>query len=58
MEEIKAFNIRLSRDLWKFLKKDSIDQEMSMNQIIITCLEKYKLEKRKKKLTGSDTVVS
>lgn len=42
MEEIKAFNIRVPKELWVFLKKQSIEQEKTMNAIIQTVLEKYK----------------
>lgn len=56
MEDIKKFQIRISRDLWIFLRRQSIEQENSMNRIVETCLTKYKksLEKR---LTDSDTMV-
>ncbi len=57
MSRIKAFNVRLSKELWAFLKKQSAEQEKSMNGIIIKCLEKYK-KTREKTLTSSDTVVS
>lgn len=57
MDDIKAFNIRIPKDMWVFLKKKSIDQEKAMNAIVIDCLEKYK-KKCEKKLTQGDAVVS
>lgn len=40
-EIIKLFNVRLPYNIWHFLKLDSIDKEISMNQIIINTLQKY-----------------
>jgi hypothetical protein len=57
MNEIKAFQIRIPRQSWVFLKKKSISRDESMNEIIISLIEKYKKE-CKKKLTESDTMVS
>jgi ATP-dependent protease Clp ATPase subunit len=57
MSNIKAFNIRLPKEIWAFLKKQSIDQEKAMNVIVVDCLEKYK-KKFEKKLTQDDAVVS
>lgn len=42
MLETKAFPIRISKEMWKFLKKVSADQEMPMNKIVNNCLEEYK----------------
>ena len=36
-------------DTWNFLKKASIDQDMSMTEIIINCVEKLQ-EKNQKKI--------
>lgn len=38
----KALNIRMSYDLWKFMRINSIDKEISINQIINTLLNAYK----------------
>lgn len=43
----KAFNLRISKEMWVFLKRLSIEQEESMNEIIIRCLEKLKKNKEK-----------
>lgn len=40
--EIKSFQVRMTRDLWMFLKKTSVVQETSMNEIISRCVSKYK----------------
>ncbi len=56
-EKQKCFQMRLTLDLWRFLKKQTVDQEESMNKIILKCLEKYK-KRIEKRLTKSDTVVS
>lgn len=57
MKEIKALSLRLPLKTWKFLKKESIDQQLSVNQIIQNMIEEYK-KSNKNKLTKSDAVVS
>lgn len=57
MKGIKAFQIRLPKEIWAFLKKKSVDRELSMNQMIIECLTKYK-NKSENKLTSNDSMVS
>jgi predicted HicB family RNase H-like nuclease len=42
VENIKTFNIRMPKSIWEFLKKQSIAQEKSMNEIIRNRLEIYK----------------
>lgn len=39
---IKTFNVRIPKELWLFLRKHSIDLEISMNQIIVNCMMSYK----------------
>lgn len=48
MEHEKALNIRMPKEMWLFLKNQSIDQEKSMNEIVLKRLENYKknIEKR------------
>ena len=41
-EEIRAFNVRLPKNLWKFLKTTSVEQDISMSEIIKLLIEKYK----------------
>lgn len=41
-KDIKMFQIRMPRDMWVFLKKTAIDQEVSMVEIIVRCVGKYK----------------
>ncbi len=47
MEELKTYSIRMPRDVWKFLKKESAEQEVSMNSIILECIMKYKNKMKK-----------
>lgn len=54
---IKKFVIRIPKDMWTFLKLESIDQEVSMNQVIIRQIKKMKKSKEKL-LTPPDNVVS
>jgi len=49
-KDIKMFQMRMPRDMWVFLKKTAIDQEISMMDIIIRCVDKYK-KKMENKLT-------
>ena len=53
----KAFQVRLERDTWIFLKRISAEQERSMATIIEECVKKYK-KRFESGLTSSDTVVS
>ncbi len=48
MEKTKAFNIRIPKHLWEFLRKRSTDKEKSMNSILMDLLEKHmkQIEKR------------
>ena len=58
MEKIKPFNIRLSKELWRDLKEESMETEKSMNVIITSLLIKYFTKKKKKELISGDTVIS
>jgi hypothetical protein len=51
--DIKPFPTRLPKELWKFLKNKSTEKEMSMNDIIIALIIKYK-KSLEKSLTKSD----
>jgi hypothetical protein len=53
MAEIKAFNVKVPKELWAYLKKRSVDCDMSMNDIVNSLLRKYK-ERNEKKLTIDD----
>lgn len=57
MDDTKALTLRMDKTLWRFLKKKSIDREMSLAALINECLEKYK-HKCEKKLTIDETTVS
>lgn len=54
--ETKAFSVRMPKDMWVFLKNESIRKEVSMIDIIIKCLDKHRkiIDKR---LTAKDTLV-
>ena len=55
-DEIKAFNVRLPKELWVFLKNRSAEQEEPMGTIIMRCIEKYK-KRFDDRLTDTDTKV-
>lgn len=55
---LKAFNIRISKELWTFIKREAMDREISMNALVVKCLQKHMEKKLKKKLKVSDTMVS
>lgn len=57
MEQMKALTLRINKETWAFLKKKAIDREMSLQELINDCLEKYK-NKCQNKLTDVDTLVS
>lgn len=54
--ELKTFNMRMPKELWMFLKKTAAQQEVSMTEIIVRCVAKYK-KKLDTRLTDSDTNV-
>ncbi len=56
VSEVKNFNMRLSKDLWVFLKNESTAKETSMTDIITSCIEKHR-KKIENKLTLKDTSV-
>lgn len=41
-KDIKTFNVRLPKELWLFLKQEAMNQEVSMADIIVRCISKYK----------------
>jgi len=49
-KEIKVFNIRMPYEIWKFLKTTAVQNDISMADIVINCVEKYK-KKLDNKLT-------
>ncbi len=54
--DIKTFNMRMPKETWLFLKKQAAAQEVSMTEIILRCVDKYK-KKFDNKLTDGDTNV-
>ena len=47
-KENKTFCLILTRELWTFLKKTSVDKEVSCSSVINNCLLKYKMKCEKK----------
>jgi len=47
-EENKKILVRMKRNTWLSIRKKAFDREMSLNELINICLEKYikKCEKR------------
>lgn len=56
MQEIKSFNLRMNREIWEFLKIQSVVENSSMTQIIVELINKYK-KTYEKKLTCKDALV-
>ncbi len=40
--EMKTFNMKMTKELWMFLKNYAAANELSMTTIVGTCLEKYR----------------
>ena len=40
--EMKLFNIRMTKEMWRFLKRNSVENEISMTDIINDLLNNYK----------------
>ncbi len=55
-QNIKTFNMRIPKEMWMFLKQTAAQQEVSMTEIIVRCVDKYK-KKFDDRLTVSDTHV-
>lgn len=41
-QELKSFNMRMPREIWLYLKKTSADQDISMGDFIIFCVNRYR----------------
>lgn len=41
-ENMKTFNMRITKEMWTFLKHESVNQGCSMTEIVNNCLDKYK----------------
>lgn len=48
MQEMKAFQMRVPKDIWLFLKHEAAEKETSMVEIILSCVRKYKKNEEKK----------
>jgi len=40
-KEDKKILVRMKRNTWMYMRKKAFDQEISLNELINTCLEKY-----------------
>lgn len=45
--EMKSLTIRMSKELWRFLKKKAFDKEISVNTLMVMHLEKIKIKAEK-----------
>ena len=54
---VKLFTVRVPKDIWVFLKKASIEQEIPMGDIVIECLTKYRKKVENKMLTNIGDLV-
>lgn len=45
IKDLKVLSIRLPQDIWSYIKKSAVDDQISINAIIIKCLEKYKKDR-------------
>ncbi len=48
MENLKAFNIRIPRELWVFVKQICVEKECSMTKIMQEIIDQYKTKYEKK----------
>jgi hypothetical protein len=53
----KSINLRINKETWTWLKRHALDREMSMNEIILKRIVKYKERIEKKKLTDNGSLV-
>lgn len=56
-EQFKAFNVRLPKSLWAKFKKKTVDQDISMNSIIVRLINDYMKKSFKNDLTINDAKV-
>lgn len=45
---LKTFTLRMPRDIWVFLKETSAAQDMSMGDIMVGCVDRYRKKIRSK----------
>ncbi len=53
-DDVKTFSVRMPKDIWIFLKTASITKHLTMNDIIVDCMDKYR-NRVEKKLTSKNT---
>ena len=54
---LKTFNLRVPKEMWIFLKRCAAEEETSMTNIIIRCIDSYKrkIDKRDNLSNGDKT---
>lgn len=50
---LRSFHLRIPKDTWLFLRKQAAAQEITMTEIILRCVDKYK-KKFDNKLKSDD----
>jgi len=46
--DTKAFNVRLPKNTWRFLKELAFREEVTMNDIIVKCVQKLEMKAQKR----------
>lgn len=54
MENIKPFIVRMPKSQWLFIKRIAAEHEVSMQEIVLGCLDKY--QKKIEKVLTSDNI--
>lgn len=42
VSDLKNLSLRLPREMWAFLKVTAVEQQVSMTDIVIHCVDKYR----------------
>lgn len=48
MADMKAFNVKVPKEIWQFIKTESVHQEKSMTEIVCGCLTRYKKKREER----------
>jgi hypothetical protein len=54
--EFKVINFRFPKDIWLFIKQTAVDDECSMTDLVVKCVNAYKkkIEKRASKVNTNE----
>lgn len=55
--DYKTFNVRMPLDTWRFLKIEAARLDVSMTDLIVNCVDKFKKKMEKKDLIRYDANV-